>query len=76
VEKNGYPTPKQTQKNNAKAKPSLPLKQTCGNSKNATPTQRRKKQLDAAKKLNSNTSQIFLKQPTYLDGTEVEKRQH
>jgi hypothetical protein len=40
VEKNIYPTPKQTQKRNAAAKLSLPLKQSCGRIKTAANTKR------------------------------------
>jgi hypothetical protein len=38
VQKNATSTPKQTQRNVATTKNNLPLLQTCGNSKTATPT--------------------------------------
>jgi hypothetical protein len=43
VEKNAYPTTKQTQKNGATTKSRLLLKQYYGTLKTATPTRRKKK---------------------------------
>jgi hypothetical protein len=42
VEKNAYATPKQTQRNKLNPKQNPPLKQSCGATKTATPTQRTK----------------------------------
>ena len=44
VEKNAYAIPEQTMKNNAEAKSSFLLKQSCGRIKTVTPTQRGKKE--------------------------------